>query len=247
MIKADLEQIKKLEHDLGQFAHKALPHATRNTLNKAAFQARGLSQERIEKNFVNRNQHAQRSVRVDQARGTNLRRMVATVGSTADYMEKQEFGGMKKKTGKHGVTIPTSHSAGLDDDAKPRTKLVRKPNRLARIALKKGNSFNQFTNTRQRVLVAARVAANTGDRYVFLDMGRKKGIFKVLGGRRGKVNRGWPSGAKIKMVHDLSETVVKNKPSPWLKPAVDDVQAVVPSIHIRSLEFQLKRHGLFRG
>lgn len=226
--------IKQMESDLKTFASKALPFATRNTVNGAAFEARKIAQTGIRENMVNRNRFTVQSVRVEQTRTLNIRNQAAIVGSIADYMADQEFGAIKNKTGKEGVVIATSYSAGQGEDAQPRTRLPRKPNKMANIQLQKRRK--KGSSRKQQNLVAIKQAAKTGRKYVFLDLGRRQGIFKVIGGKR---------RPKIKMVHDMtSESVVIPK-NPWLKPAVDKVD--VPKIYRKSLEFQLKRQGLFRN
>lgn len=234
MFTVNTDDIKQMESDLKTFASKALPFATRNTVNGAAFEARKIAQTGIRESMVNRNRFTVQSVRVEQSRTLNIRNQAAIVGSIADYMEDQEFGAIKNKTGKEGVAIATSYSAGQGEDAQPRTRLPRKPNKMANIQLQRRRK--KGSGRKQQNLVAIKQAAKTGRKYVFLDLGRRQGIFKVIGGKR---------RPKIKMVHDMtSESVVIPK-NPWLKPAVDKVD--VPRIYRKSLEFQVRRKGLFRN
>lgn len=228
----DLTDVTRMEHYLEAFNKRALPHATRNTVNTAAFQARGFAQENIRENMTTRNKFTERSVRVEQTKSLDISKQESTVGSVAGYLADQEFGATKHKTGSEGVAIATSYSAGQGENTQPRTRLPRRPNKLANIQLqrrrKKGGS------RKQQNLMAIRQAATTGRKYLFLDLGRSKGIFRVVGGRR---------RPKIKMVHDMSRESVVIPKNPWLEPAQERVD--VEEIHKKSLAFQVKRMRLF--
>lgn len=235
MFKINDKEIKEFEADLKTFARKAYPFATKNTINQAAFTAQTLAKLDIQTNMVNRNKFTVQSIQVEQSRTLQVSRQAAVVGSTADYMETQEFGGIKAKTGSQGVSIATSYSAGQGEGA-VRTRLPRKANTLAAIKLRKRGG--KALSRRQRTVVQIKAAATTGKRFVFLDLGRKKGIFRVIGGVR---------NAKIKMVHDMTEQSVTIPRNPWLKPAVDTTQIMIPDMYKKSLVFQLRKQGLFRG
>jgi hypothetical protein len=234
MFKIDDSDIKKLEADIKTFASRSLPFATKKTLNDAAFAAMKMSRADIKSNMVTRNSFTVSSVRVNQARTLNIGRQAATVGSTADYMEDQEFGATKQKKGKEGVNIPTSYSAGQGEGAGVRTRLPRKANKMAMINL--GNKRIRAQSRKQQNLIAIQQAATTGRKFVFLELQRSKGIFKVVGGKR---------RPKIKMVHDLSRNSVIIPKNPWLKPAFDDAARMVPAFYADALRFQAKRNGLF--
>lgn len=243
MFHIDNKSIKRLEADLKAFAHKALPFATKSTLNMAAFDARKESRAIIADKMVERNKFTRQSIRVDQAKTLNMRRQMSVVGSIADYMADQEFGGTRASKGKHGVAIATSHSAGQREQ-QPRTRLPRKPNKLANIRLKHGK--RTAANKRQRTLFAIQDAVTTGNRTIFLDLGRTKGIFRVVGGRK-NFKRGGPKGAKLRMLHDMSDKTVRIPRNPWLAPATKRTEKKIPSFYRESITFQLKRRGLFRS
>lgn len=235
MFKINDKDIKRMEGDLKAFADRALPFATKNTLNQAAFTAQREAREGIRKTMTLRNPFTERSIQVEQTRTLNIRQQAAIVGSTADYMEVQEFGGSKVRKGKEGVAIPTTYSAGQGEGVQPRTRLPRKPNKLTNIRLSQRNKGRG--SRRQRNLVAVKQAASSGSKYVFLDLGRRQGIFKVTGGKR---------RPKVRMVHDLSRDSVTIPKSPWLGPAVAATVPKIPQLYAASLRFQLKRLNLFR-
>ena len=244
MITVDTSDIKELEKDLKAFHARAFPFATKNTLNSAAFKARETWQKDIRVKMITRNKFTERSILVEQSRTLNVRRQSATVGSTADYMIDQEFGGTKNKTGKEGVAIPTSFSAGQGEQV-PRTKLPRKPNNIRNIRLK--GRTRTARNRKQSLLFKMQDAVTTGKRFIFHDFGsgRKKGIFRVVGGGR-RFKRGMPKGAKLRMVYDMSEQVVDIPKNPTLKPTIAATQILMPGMYAKSLKFQAKRLGLFK-
>lgn len=227
--------IRELERDLKTFASRAYPYATRKTINDAAFQAQRIARTDVRNDMVLRNRFTVQSIQVDQARTLAVSRQAATVGSIADYMGDQEFGATKTKTGKEGVAIATSYSAGQGQNAEPRTRLPRKPNKLANIQLR--NKRRQGSSRKQRNLIAIKQAAEGGHKFVFLDLGRRKGIFRVTGGKR---------NPKIRMVHDLTRQSVVIPKNPWLKPAFDEAARMVPAFYADALRFQARRNGLFR-
>ena len=236
MFVVNTDDIRNLEADLKTFKRKALPFATRKTLNDSAFAARAIAQADIRESMVNRNKFTAQSIRVDQARTLQISRQAATVGSTAPYMEDQEFGATKAKKGKEGVQIATSYSAGQGQGAQPRTRLPRKANTMAAIKLSKRR--NKASNRKQRNIISIRQAATSGRRFVFLDLGRSKGIFKVTGGER---------RARLKMVHDMSNNSVVIPRNPWLAPAFEEAKRMQPAFYADALRFQARRHGLFRN
>ena len=234
MININDEELKEYEADLKTFASRAFPFASKNTVNSLAFKARGIAQEGLKENLTLRNRFTVQSVQVGQTRTLNVSRQAAAVGSIAPYMEIQEFGGIKTKSGSEGVSISTGYSAG-QESAQPRTRLPRKANKLENITLKKRRG--KRISRKQQNLLAIKQAAASGSKFVFLDLGRRKGIFRVLGGKR---------RPKIKMVHDMTRQSVVIPANPWLRPSVKEAQLFGPEIYKKSLAFQLKRQGLFK-
>lgn len=235
MFGVDTKSIKQMERDLKTFASKAYPFATRKTVNDAAFQAQRIARVDVKDNMTNRNRFTVQSIQVEQTKTLQVSRQAAVVGSIADYMEDQEFGAVKSKTGKEGVTIATSYSSGEGENAQPRTRLPRKPNRMQSIALQKRRK--KGSSRKQQNFIAIRQAAATGRKFVFLDLGRRKGIFKVTGGKR---------RPKIKMVHDMTKQSVVIPKNPWLKPAFDETTRMLPAFYADALRFQLRRRNIFR-
>lgn len=233
MIDINTRDIKQYESDLKTFAKKAFPFATKSTLNQAAFETRKQAQNNLRKDFTLRNRFTSGSVRVEQTRTLNVRRQEAITGSIADYLSTQEFGGMVQG-GTGSQPIATGYSAG-QEGARPRTRLPRKPNMMRSIQLKRRG--RRAKTRKQRNLVAVRQAAGGASKYVFLDLGRREGIFKVVGGKR---------KPRIKMVWDLSRRAVRVPRSPWLAPATREAEDQLPTFYASALAFQLQRRGLFQ-
>ncbi len=233
MIKLDDKQLKRFEADLKTFASRAFPFATKQTINGTAFEAQKRAKSNIRESMITRNRFTESSVRVVQARGLVVNRQEARTGSIAAYMADQEFGDTKHSTGKHGVAIPTSYSAG-QGEAKPRSRLPRKANALQNVQLSKRRGRSKGSKLQQN-FVKVKQAAENGDRYVFLDLRRGPGIFRVLGGKR---------KPRIRMIADLSRRSVVIPRNPWLAPAAEAARRGIPVRYERALRFQLRRQGI---
>ena len=241
----DDSDIEHFERELETFAKRALPFATRQTLNSAAFSAQKTARNNIKNQMITRNTFSVRSVQVDKARGLNIRTQESIVGSIADYLAVQEFGGAKSKQGKEGVSIPTSASAGQPNSSQPRRRLPRAANSMSAIQLKRSRK-RKPKNRKQEILFKIQDAVTTGNRYIFLDLGRRQGIFRVVGGSARGLKRGGPKGAKLRMMHDLTRDTVIIPPNPWLKPAQLSAIRKIPAFYEKALIFQMKKHNLFR-
>lgn len=234
MIEIDAKQIKQLERDLKAFAARSIPYANRDALNRSAFSGRKEWQGQIRSKMITRNRFTEQSVRVDMARGLRISQQRAVIGSAAAYMELQEFGGIKRRKGSEGVPIATSYSAGQAEGSQPRTRLPRKPNKIANILLKKRSKRGR--SRKQQNFVAVREAAASGTKFVYLDLGRRKGLFRVVGGKR---------RPRVKMVHDLTRSSVRIPKNPTLKPAVKATEQALGNLYLEALTFQAKRARLF--
>lgn len=234
MFSINTNDVRKLEVDLKTFARKSIPFATRKTLNDSAFAARAIAQADVRESMVNRNRFTVQSIQVDQAKTLKIPRQEATVGSIARYMEDQEFGAIKSKKGKVGVQISTSYSAGQGQNRQPRTRLPRKANSMARINLSR--SRKKTHSRKHRNLLAIKQASASGREFVFLELRKSKGIFRVIGGK---------SRPKIKMVHDMTRESVIIPKNPWLSPAFKEALRMQPAFYADALRFQARKHNQF--
>ena len=230
MIRVDLIEVKEFENKLKDMRLKSFPFATKGAINGYAFATQKIARQTISENMIERNKFTKQSIRVIHTRTLKMSAQESEVGSIATYMADQEFGATKGKgRNKHGVRLTTSYAAG-QDGAKPRTKLARGSNDIRKISLNKGKI--KAKTRRQKNLVAVRNAAKTNQRYVFIDTGRKKAIYRVIGGKK---------NPRVKMVHDLTRQSVEIKKNPWLFPSVRKVQPMMESIYKRELQRQIDR------
>ncbi len=234
-VSLDDRQLKRFERDLKAFAAKALPFANRQALNDGVFVAQRVARtQTLPRRMILRNQWTARSVRVQKATQKRIRDQLAIVGAVDDYLERQEFGGTRSSQGKHGVPIPTRSASREGRGRAPRRRVVRPANTLQRIRLRKG--ARGLKGRKQRNVVAVRQAAGKGRKRIALETQRGWGIFELRGGRR---------KPRVEMLWDLSRKTVRTPPNPWLRPTVDTVAQLMPSIYRTNLSKQLRRHKIF--
>jgi hypothetical protein len=225
---------KGLKQAAKQFdkAANAMDHARREYVNALAFEARREWLQRIENAFVLRNTFTRRSIQVDKARVAKGQAIESRVGSTAPYMDEQEDGGTKSAKGKHGTPIPTSSAAGQGMKARPRTREVTSRNRMGAIHL--AGSVSGSRHRRNAAAIA--IAIRRGTRVAFLDFGRKKGIFRIIEGKK---------RVRVRMLWDLSQKSVTTPKTPTLGPTIRDIsKAQRIRMGIDAMRNQLKRNRL---
>jgi hypothetical protein len=227
---ADLTQLKRLGRQLEKARIEGVPHAIRDYCNGAAFEARGEWIETIGNKLTLRNTWTVRSIRVEKARGIDIKRMSATVGSTAPYMADQEEGATNAKSGKHGVAIPTGASAG-QKGAKKRTKPIRGRNYLGNLRV-----TQRISGTRQRRNAAAmQRAVKSGTRVAFLELANgKQGLFRINGSAK---RMGKPT-----MLYDLTRASTVTPPSATMQTSLKALEPRLPNIAIRAVMTQLNRN-----
>jgi hypothetical protein len=220
---------------------KSIPYATRETLNQLAFTSMREGKKEANKKMILRNKWTAGSIRAKPTRSPQIRSQIAFMGSTEGYMRIQEEGGRKAAKGRHGLHIPTSWAAG-QEGVKPRTKLVTRSKKMSNIKLLK---FRNAGKTRkQRMVRTVQEAVRTKKRNVFMELGTNtgvttKGIFRVVGGRVSK--RGWPKGARLKLIHDISRKSVRIPKHEWMVPAAKRTALRSPQMYRKALLYQLNR------
>ena len=223
MMKIDMRQARALEDLLGQMNRKAIPFAQRDAINDMAFATMRQARGAVRSDFVNRNTWTVGSIRADRARST---RDSAEVGSTERYMADQEFG----RTKTEHTQMATPAASGESNRAKVRRKPVRKANRMANIRL--GQRVKGVAGRAQQNIVALKEAKAEGRKFVYLDRGRVKGIYRVYGTKR---------RPRARMVQDMSRRVAVVPRHPWLAPSTQAVTARAPEIYHAQLVRQLGR------
>lgn len=233
-ILVDLGDFKTLTTELEFYRKQAMPFAARRYVNNAAFGTRELWQGEIKSGFVLRNRYILNSVRVERAKGININTMQAVVGSIAPELETQELGDTLSGTGKHGKAIPTSFAAGQGMGKRPRTRLVRGPNKLASIKLSKRGTVRG--GRKQKNVARIKMAIAAGDKFIFLDLGDSMGLFKLTGSKE---------RTKLKMVWSLSHDSVTIKPNPMLQMSLSEIDPRLPRMYIDAIVEQLRRARVF--
>lgn len=84
----------------------------------------------------------------------------------------------------------------------------------------------------QQNMVALREAKASGRKFVYLDRGKTKGIYKVMGTKK---------KPKSRMVQNMSRKVAVVPKHPWLAPSSATVMATAPQLYHARLEQQLRR------
>lgn len=241
MFDFDDKGIRKFERTLEKANQTAIPFAVKQTLDSLAFETRTAAQDIINKKMITRNTFTTRSVQVVKVKGLQIKRMESRTGSTADYMETQEFGGVKKRQGKKGTPIPTSIASGEGKGVIPRRKVVRSMHKLSKIRLNK-KSAKRYASKKQEIFLRAKEAIESGSKYIYLEDGDKRAIYRIKGRRVGKGRRKI-SGLRMEMIHNLSHTSVIIPRNPWLDPAVKATVPKAQKIYKQQLVRQLRRLG----
>lgn len=219
MIEIKADQILDLELELERMGGRAIPYAQNAAINGMAFDARRGGVDNIEASMTLRNSFTKRSVIVDKSRRPGG---VAKTGSTAAYLAVQETGAVLE-----GGSIPTPYASGEGENARPRRRLPRKPNKMRNITLRNANRKGK--TRAQRNLAAIQ----SGEKYVYLETRRGPAIFRVLGSKR---------ALRIRMVQDLSRRSVVVPRNPWLEPAANAATARGADHFAKALLFQLERN-----
>lgn len=204
-IDIDLSQAKRLERILAGIRQRSVGFAIKNTLNDLAFLARRNLVDKIDHDFTNRNTWTKRSIRVERARYTGD---FSEVGSTEDYMSKQEFGGRGEKY------IATGNASGEGGRVKVRQRAVRASNWINKLSARK---FPEVSGSRQRKRVAAlHMAKRENQKYVVLENDQgDRGLYRVLGTKK---------RPKSKLLYMLRKSPVQIKKHQWLQPTTERVQ-----------------------
>lgn len=235
-VTVDLSQAKNFGVLLKDLPKKALSHAMRDAVNRTAFQARTdyVSQARM--SLTMRNTFTERSIQVEFARGNDIGKMQARVGSTVPWMERREDGSTEQSKGKHGVVIPVPAAAGQANGG-VRTKPVRRGNYMGAITLSKAKPRNATGGRKQVNAVAMRLAAaKGGNKVAFLDGPQGEGMFRVT--RRGRTK------FTVRMLYDMSHRSVTTKPMPMIETVVQMAEKTYPVHCEKALVEQLRRAKL---
>lgn len=233
-ISVQIRGIDGMQRDLETLAKRSLPFAARETVNTLAFEGRKIWQEEIRGSLTLRNKFTERRVLVERARGLRMNDMEATLGHTEPYMALLEDG-RPQKAAKRFRPIPTEHAAGQAKGslAGGRKRAVRAANvitKLGSLKFKRSGRGRKADNAR-----AVQTAIKTGKRLALLDMGRRKGIYRVMGSKRNPT---------IRKLYDLTRRVTPKPQVPTLARTLKRTLILGPSIAHGALLKQLRRSGI---
>lgn len=211
------KQVTRFASDLKTYG-KRFGQINGMALNQTAFETRKQFVKNVEDKFTLRNKWTVKTIRFEKVRGFNPKTQFSVVGSTMDYMEDQEFGAVKKKSGKKGVAIPTTHASGESLGARPRSKRVQRPKQRAAIRLSRVRT--KARSRGQKIFQTIRGVSERGSgKYAYLPFQRSPGIYRITGKKK---------RAKVRMVYDLSRRSVVIKKRPSLGPAVARITPRMP-------------------
>lgn len=228
----ELRGIDKMQRDLETMAKRALPYAARETLNGLAFAGRKIWQQEMASSLTLRNQFTQRRALVERATGYSMRGMQAVLGHTEDYMRRLEEGEGRRAKGS-GLPIPTEVASGeaLGSLRGGRKRPVRKANiirHLGKLKRQPNSIPRKARNAR-----AVREAAKSSSKLAYLELDRRKGIYKIMGGRK---------RPKVRKLYDLTRRAVPLPRIPTLQRTLDKALQQGPAIAHAALLKQLQRH-----
>lgn len=223
---ANTAQVRGYENKLRKLNARGITFAETETINTAAFEAQRFARETLGDKMTLRNTWSRKSIRVNK--GT-MRTLEASVGSTEEYLAKQEKGGTTNAKGSTGVPIATTVASGEGQGTGPRKKLVRRPNRVGNITL---SARAKAGGRKQRNAITISQARRKGQKFVFLELQKRKGIFKLTGGKR---------KLRVQMVQDLSHRTIVTPRNPWLMPAAHRARNRMPATYARELAKQVDR------
>lgn len=220
---------KQVPHDINRAAEKAL--------TSTAWKCRQIAQNRIGRQFIERNRWTRGSVGVERARPGPLHTMESRCGSWEDYMRRQEEGHVRRSGSEYGTPVAGSAAAG-QPGAPVRTRTQRPRFRMTNLTVRHKGARN-----RAAVIGAVNAAVKDGSRIVFIDdKDSVAGIYYVRGGKATK--SGWPGKARLELLHLLSERSVRVVASPWLLPSSKLAGARTARFFVHELNRALaKRRG----
>lgn len=224
MIKVDTTRIKHYERRLERLNKRGIAYATRQTLNDGAFAARRAAVEIVEDKFITRNKWTTKTINVEKTKSLVIGRQRALVGSTQEYMERQEFGGMNPDT------IATSAASG-EGRSRVRRRAVRRSNR---------NKFLRVARRARSIPVQGRIRMAIKDktRTILVERGEgiTPGVYRIQGGTARNPARG-----RLNLIQAHPQVPTRTKRNPWLSPAVAKTQPKMAGLYAKNIAYQLNR------
>lgn len=225
--------LDEAQRQLEQLSKRAVPYAAREMLNGMAFAGRQIWQRQMAESLTLRNAFTARRALVERASGTRLADMQAVLGHTEDYMRRLEFG-IGERARRGGLAIPTETAAGQAVGSLPsgRKRAVR-PSLVIRV-LGKVKRQSRAMPRKARNARAVREAIANGTRLAYLELDRRRGIYKIMGGRK---------RPQIRKLYDLTRRAVPLPRIPTLEQTLALTLQQAPDIGLAAVQRQLDRLG----
>lgn len=219
--------VEHMDRALNSMVTRLVPRGARDTVNSLAFATRAAWQDEMRQSLTLRNRFTERRALVERATTLRVSAMEARVGHTEPYMALLEEG-KPEPAAKRYRPIPTEIAAGqaqgsLRGGRKARVLPKAIITRLGSLAVKGAASRSRKANNAR----AIRGAIRSGRRLALLDLGRRKGIYRVLGGRR---------NPRVVKLYDLSRRSTPMPRIPTLERAVDRAVVKGPAIALAAME-----------
>jgi hypothetical protein len=229
----EIRGLDAMQRELEQLAKRSIPYAARETLNGLAFAGRQIWQEQMASSLTLRNAFTQRRALVERATGSRMADMQATLGHTEDYMRRLEYG-IGERARRGGLAIPTETAAGQAKGSLPagRKRAVR-PSLVIRV-LGKIKRQSRSMPRKARNARAVRQAIKDGSRLAYLELDRRRGIYKIMGGRK---------RPQIRKLYDLSRRAVPLPRIPTLERTLELALRRGPDLALAAMQRQLDRQG----
>lgn len=225
--------LAELERELEQLAKRSVPYAARETLNGLAFAGRQIWQRQMADSLTLRNAFTARRALVERATGSRLEGMQAVLGHTEDYMRRLEYG-IGERARRGGLAIPTETAAGQSvGSLRAGRKRPVRPSLIIR-QLGKIKRQSKSMPRKARNARAVREAIANGSRLAYLELDRRRGIYKIMGGRK---------RPQIRKLYDLSRRAVPLPRIPTLQQTLDLTLLQGPDIALAAIQRQLDRAG----
>lgn len=232
----EIRGLDEMQRELEQLARRGVHYAARETLNSLAFAGRKIWQGEMRSTLTLRNAFTERRALVERATGSRMPEMEAVLGHTEDYMRRLEEG-IGERARRGGLAIPTEAAAGQAKGSLPagRKRAVRPANIIR--ALGKLKRQSRSLPRKVRNVKAVRDAIRNGSRLAYLELDRRRGIYRIMGGKR---------RPQIRKLYDLSRRSVPLPRIPTLQRTLDQTWKQGPTLALAALQRQLDRarsHG----
>lgn len=231
--KIEFRGLDELQRELEQLAKRSIPYAARETLNGLAFAGRKIWQDEMASSLTLRNAFTQRRVLVDRATGSRMGDMQAVLGHTEDYMRRLEYG-IGERARRGGLAIPSEAAAGQAKGSLPAGRKRAVKRSLVIRVLGKIKRQSRSMPRKARNARAVRDAIKNGTRLAYLELDKRRGIYKIMGGKK---------RPQIRKLYDLSRRAVPLPRIPTLQRTLDAVLLQAPTIGLAAVQRQLDRLG----